>query len=108
MKSEQSHDRAFAEALRETLTRKAEQHDPLLDAALAAGRARALAPRKNTLQRWWLAGGFALAAGLAVVVVMPQFETATPASHQAVATAAVMPDADLQLLESMDMLVAMQ
>lgn len=103
-------DRELAEVLRETLERKAAQPDPLLDAALAATRARVVESRQACRHRsWWVAGGFALAASLAVVVVLPQQGMLTggesPATELAVAD---MPDADLQFLESMDMLVAMK
>jgi hypothetical protein len=100
-------DQQLAQVMRETLEHKAQQYDPLLDAALAAGRSRALAAPQHKISRWWVAGGFALAASLAVVVVLPHANTAMP-TEQNVVTRVEMPDADLQLLESMDMLVAMQ
>lgn len=100
-------DRELAAILRETLEQKASSSDPLLDAALAATRARVAAGPARRHTSWWLAGGFALAASLAVVVVLPQggilSGTDKPASVEI-----AMPDADLQFLESMDMLVAMQ
>lgn len=103
-------DRELADAIRHTLEKKAEQHDPLLDAALAATRAKIAAGKKPAAARsWWMAGGlgFALAAGLAVVAVLPN-NAMLPGAEAPAAEVVVMPDADLQFLESMDMLVAMQ
>ncbi len=101
-------DRELAEALRETLERKAAQPDPLLDAALAATRAQVAAARPARRHAsWWMAGGFAVAASLAVMVVVPQGGF-LPGADTPVAAEVAMPDADLQFLESMDMLVAMQ
>lgn len=103
-------DREFAQVLRATLEQKAQQPDPLLEAALASARIKAqekAAPRRHRV--WWMAGGMgvALAAGLAVVAILPHNallqNPETPAAEMV-----AMPDADLQLLESMDMLVAMQ
>ena len=108
-----SQHRELATALRDTLNRAASRHDPLLDAALAATRAQiAAAPACRNGHSWWLAGGFAVAVGLAVVLVLPfghrpdalQVQPVTMTSTNSVAA---MPDADLQLLEDMDMLAAM-
>lgn len=99
--------RELAATLRETLERKAAQPDPLLDAALAATRAQIAArPRKH--RHPWLvaAGGLALAASVAVVVVLPVGQQADQQSAT-VAENVAMPDADLELLQEMDMLVAM-
>lgn len=98
--------RELAATLRDTLERKAAQPDPLLEAALAATHAQ-IAARPCRHRHPWLmaAGGFALAAGLAVVVVLPFGPQAEPPSK--VAESAPMPDADLELLQEMDMLVAM-
>ena len=102
-------DRELAEALRQTLEQTASRPDPLMDAALAATRAQIAAqPRKHSRHSsWWVAGGFVVAACLAVVLVMPFGQT--PAGQAVVPVVAVgaMPDADLQLLEDMDMLTAM-
>lgn len=98
--------RELAAALRETLNRAAAQSDPLLDAALAATRAQLAARPPPHRNAWWLAGGFAVAAGLAIIMVLP-FSGTTEQALPAMAKAAPMPDADLQLLEDMDMLVAM-
>lgn len=96
--------------LRQTLNAMTERPDPLLEAALAATRAQ-IAARKSAKRHtsWWVAGGFAVAASLAVLVVMPvgQQGATGPAAVPTVATSAAMPDADLQLLEDMDMLAAM-
>ena len=63
-----SRERELAATLRATLERKASQPDPLLDAALAATRAQiASRPTRHQRQRWWLAGGFALGAGIGPV-----------------------------------------
>lgn len=97
-------DRELAEALRATLERRAAQPDSLLDSALAATRAQIANSPAKPRHPWLLAsGGFALAASLAVVVVLPFGQGPAPA----VAEQAAMPDADLQLLEDMDLLVAM-
>lgn len=102
-------ERELAATVRDTLERKAAQPDPLLDAALAATRARiAEGPRRHARVRhpWWLAGGFAVAASVALVLVgLP--ETPSPAPGNTVAESVAMPDADLQFLEDMDLLVAM-
>lgn len=103
-------DGELAEAVCHALETKAEQHDPLLDASLAAARRRALEGKQGSHQRrWWMAGGlgFALAAGLAVMTILPH-NALLPTPEAPAAEVAAMPDADLQLLESMDMLVAMQ
>lgn len=103
-------DRELADALRQTLEQRAARPDPLMDAALAATRAqiaaRAQKPRRHP---WVLAGGFALAASLAAVLVMPSLmQTPTsPMRPATVAAGAAMPDADLQMLQDMDMLAAM-
>lgn len=107
------HERELVVTLRATLDKAAARHDPLLDAALAATRAQIAAqsvPKKQ--HRWWLAGGFAVAACLALVLVLPFGRSPSaplrpPADSVAVNNAAGMPDADLQLLEDMDMLTVM-
>ena len=107
MTERDARERELAAALRDTLDRKAAQADPLLDAALAATRAQIAArPQQQRRHAWWLAGGFAVAASLAIVIVLP-FAQSSDKPAQVVATAAPMPDTDLQLLEDMDMLVAM-
>ena len=63
-------ERELAAALRATLERKAAAPDPLLDAALAATRARVAASKHPIRHPWWLAGGFAVAASVAMVMVM--------------------------------------
>lgn len=100
-------EQVLASTLRETLNRAAERHDPLLDAALAATRAQALAPhRPRWSQAWLLAGGLALAASVAVVVILPDFRTPASSSVSVVELAA-MPPVDPQLLEDMDLLLAL-
>lgn len=103
-------ERELADTLRATLERKAAEPDPLLEAALAATRARAAAPPHRQLRHpWWLAGGFAVAASVAMVMVMlPEVRSPVPpGASQSVAESVAMPDADLQFLQDMDMLVAM-
>jgi hypothetical protein len=97
-------ERELAATLRETLERKAAQPDALLEAALAATRAQ-VAQKPRRRHPWMMAaGGLALAASLAVVIVLPGGQPADPMP----ATAEAMPeDADLQFLEDMDVLVAM-
>lgn len=99
--------RELAAALRDTLERKAAQPDPLLDAALAATRAQIAAHPRRHRHPWLVAmGGLALAASVAVVVVLPVGPQPESAGS-AVADNVPMPDADLELLKDMDMLVAM-
>lgn len=104
-------ERDLAAAVRDTLERRAAQPDPLLDAALAATRARIAATpsRPHRLRHpWWLAGGFAVAASVALVVVgLPGTAPDAPRHPPTVAESAAMPDADLQFLQDMDVLVAM-
>lgn len=104
-------ERELADVLRQTLQQHAERPDPLLDAALAATRAQIAARRKKPARHpWVLAGGFALAASLAAVLVMPSLMHA-PTGQMPPATLAAgtvaMPDADLQMLQDMDMLAAL-
>jgi hypothetical protein len=104
-------DRELADTLRQTLEQSAARPDPLMDAALAATRAQIAARRHGPVRHpWLLLGGFALAASLAVVMVVPSLMK-TPASALAPATVAtssvIMPDADLQMLQDMDMLAAL-
>lgn len=102
-------ERELAAVVRDTLERRAAQPDPLLDAALAATRARIAAQgqkRVRVRHPWWLAGGFAVAASVALVLVgLP--ESPAPGQANTVAESVAMPDADLQFLEDMDVLVAM-
>lgn len=102
-------ERELAATIRSTLERQSAQPDPLLDAALAATRARIAAqPRAHRVRHpWWLAGGFAVAASVAMVLIgLP--EGTTPSRTQpTVAESVAMPDADLQFLQDMDVLVAM-
>jgi hypothetical protein len=104
----QADDRALAHALRETLNRAASQHDPLLDAALAATRAQALSEshRSRRTQAWWLAGGLAVAASVAVIMVLPGLKVPVSSSVSVVDLAAA-PPVDPQMLEDMDMLLAL-
>lgn len=103
-------ERELAEALRQTLEQRAASPDPLLDAALAATRAQIAARSKKPARHpWMLVGGFAIAASLAAVLVLPSLmQTPTTQVRPAtVAAGAAMPDADLQMLQDMDMLAAM-
>lgn len=102
-------EREFAATLRSTLERKAAQPDPLLEAALAATRARIAAqPRTHRVRHpWWLAGGFAVAASVAMVLIGLPGGTAPARQQPTVAESVAMPDADLQFLQDMDVLVAM-
>lgn len=97
-------ERELAATVRATLERRAATPDPLLDAALAATRARIAARHHPVRHPWWLAGGFAVAASLVLVVVMLP-EGGAP--RAGVAETVAMPDADLQFLQDMDLLVAM-
>lgn len=101
-------DRELAAAARQALERKAAQPDVLLEAALAATRARVAAQAAHphrVRHPWWLAGGFAVAASVALVMVgLP--EQPRPAATT-VARSVAMPDADLQFLQDMDVLVAL-
>lgn len=100
-------EQVLASTLRETLDRAAARHDPMLDAALAATRAQALSPRRpRWTQTWLLAGGFALAASVAVVVILPGVREPASSSVSVVDLAA-MPPVDPQLLEDMDLLLAL-
>ncbi len=107
---EGTEDRALAATLRETLERSATRHDPLLDAALAATRAQALSEPRRSRSRWmqaWLfAGGLAVAASVAVVVVLPGLRGPVSSSVSVVDLAAA-PPVDPQMLEDMDLLLAL-
>ena len=97
----------LARTLRETLDRAAAQHDPLLDAALAAARAQALTPRRSRWsQAWLLAGGLAVAASAAVFIIQPNLRPPVSSSVSVVDLAAI-PPVDPQLLEDMDLLLAL-
>lgn len=103
-------ERELAGTVHATLERKAAEPDPLLDAALAATRARVAAkPHRQIRHPWWLAGGFAVAASVAMMMVMlpDGLSPSAPGAGQSVAESVAMPDADLQFLQDMDMLVAM-
>jgi hypothetical protein len=101
-------EQALAAELRKTLDAAVHRPDLALDAALAKSRARALAPVSHR-PLWVMAGGLALAASLAVFVVLPQALTPTPASRSAlVLDIAAAPAEDLQFLEDMDMLTALE
>ena len=103
-------ERELAAAVRNTLERQTAQADPLLDAALAATRARIAAqPRVHRVRHpWWLAGGFAVAASVAMLLVgLPGTGPDTSRRQPTVAESVAMPDADLQFLQDMDVLVAM-
>ncbi len=110
MSESDKRDQELQQRLRQTLDEAAARPDPLLDAALSATRAqiaaRAHRPRHSP---WWLAGGFAVAASLAVVLVLPLGGglPTGPVSAPVVAAGPAMPDADLQLLQDMDMLAAL-
>lgn len=98
--------RELADTLRATLGKKAEAPDPLLDAALAATRAQIAAkPVRSHRHPWWLAGGFAVAASLAVIMVLPFGQT--PDATGNYAEVAPMPDADLQFLQDMELMAAL-
>jgi hypothetical protein len=109
-----SRDQELACTLCQTLEAAASRPDPLLDAALAATRAQIAAKAQNSKAHrspWWLMGGFALAASVAVVIMLPYVspKSASTAGVQVQSLAtknAPMPDADLQMLQDMDMLGA--
>lgn len=101
-------EQALAAELRKTLDAAADRPDFALDAALAKSRAHALAPVSHR-PLWVMAGGLALAASLAVFVVLPHALTPTPVSAPAlVLDIAAAPAEDLQFLEDMDMLTALE
>lgn len=102
-------DNGLQQALRQTLEAMARRPDAELDAALAATRARiATGSRPLRPPVWWLGAGFALAAALAAVLVLPAGSLLQSAgAPAAVADSRAMPDTDLQMLEDMDMLAAM-
>lgn len=100
-------EQALAGSLRETLDRAAERHDPMLDAALAATRAQALSVHKpRWAHPWLLAGGMALAATLVIVVMLPGLR-APASSSVSVVNLAAAPPVDPQMLEDMDLLLAL-
>ncbi|MFP5431356.1 MAG: hypothetical protein ACLGHE_10310 [Gammaproteobacteria bacterium] len=107
---ERTEDQALAATLRETLDRAASGHDPLLDAALAATRAQAMSETRRARSRWmqaWLfAGGIAVAASVAVVMVLPGLRGPVSSSVSVVNLAAA-PPVDPQMLEDMDLLLAL-
>lgn len=102
----------LAVALRHTLEQAAARPDTALDAALAATRAQVQDLRARPSRRpqaWMIAGGFALAASLAVVVVLPERHAPTPRGVSVVSLAAAPPTAvDLQLLDDLDLLMALE
>lgn len=112
------HEHELAVTLRKTLEQAAQRPDPLLDAALTATRAQIAARQSSPLRRhpWWTAGGLALAASLAAILMLPGSgllltTRTTPATSSTVSPTAslsrAMPDADLQMLQDMDELVAL-
>ncbi|MDP2228390.1 MAG: hypothetical protein Q8J78_13030 [Moraxellaceae bacterium] len=104
-------ERELAGVLRHTLEQAAAQPDTTLDAALAATRAQVQDLRARPSRRpqaWMVAGGFALAASLAVVVVLPERQAPTTRGVSVVSLAAAPATAvDLQLLDDLDLLMAM-
>ena len=103
------YDAKLATTLRETLEQAAQRPDPLLDAALAATRAQIAARQSSPLRRhpWWTMGGFAVAASLAAILMLPGGLWMTSKTAPAISTIAAMPDADLQMLQDIDVLVAL-
>ena len=104
----------LAVAVRKTLEQAAQRPDPLLDAALTATRAQIAARQSSPLRRhpWRAAGGLALAASLAALLMLPGGGLLTTGTTPAVPSPAAspgsaMPDADLQMLQDMDELVAL-
>jgi hypothetical protein len=100
-------DQRLAERLAATLDQAAARPDPALDKALAVARTRArnqdTAPVRQ-LRPWLWASGMALAAGLALVVMIPGGGP-LPASHAPIAKVAPADDPDM--LEDLDMLQAL-
>ncbi len=107
MKSQTPND-ALARQISATLDAAAQQPDPALDRALHQARLAAQAGQahKPRWQPWLLASGFALAAGLAAVVILPQALQPSPTPARLEASAPV-PNVDPELLEDMDFLIAM-
>jgi len=110
-------DQQLARRLSATLGRSTEAPDPALDQALAAARTAALGQRRHRqqpLRPWLWASGMALAAGLAMMVVIPGGTVPTPKHHIQTqvlpqnAEAASRPTLeDPEMLEDMDMLQAL-
>lgn len=96
-------DRELADALRRTLEAAVARPDPQLDAALAATRAQAAGGQGRHTPAWMVAGGLALAASLAAVLIMPRLAVHHAATPVAVEATAV-PAEDPQFLEDMEML----
>lgn len=97
-------DAELAEVMRQTLDAAARTPEPELDRALAQIRQRIRTPvaPKSRLPMWAWAGGLAIAASVAVVVMVPRLTA--PAEVAPVAELASMPAEDLQFLDDMDML----
>lgn len=97
-------DAELAEVMRQTLNAAARTPEPELDRALAQIRQRIRTPAapKSRLPMWAWAGGLAIAASVAVVVMVPRLTA--PAQVTPVAELASMPAEDLQFLDDMDML----
>lgn len=110
-------DQQLARRLRATLDRSTEAPDPALEQALAAARTAALGHRRSRqppLRPWLWASGMALAAGLAMMVVIPGGTAPQPKSQvqrQAVPVSAEAAGKatleDPEMLEDMDMLQAL-
>jgi hypothetical protein len=66
---------------------------------------RAIGHSRRT-QAWWLAGGLAVAASVAVIMVLPGLKVPVSSSVSVVDLAAA-PPVDPQMLEDMDMLLAL-
>lgn len=99
-------DSDLADAMRQTLDAAARTSDPELDRALAQirQRIRAEAAPKNRVPMWAWAGGLAIAASVAVVVMVPRLTAPATEATPVAELAANMPAEDLQFLDDMDML----
>lgn len=115
MNEHPDNDRELIQRLNASLDRAAARPDAAVDQALAATRARIrgeAAPARNR-RPWVWASGLALAASLAVVMVLPRGPQPVPATPSAplptaqVQAAVTAPTEDPDMLDDMDMLMAM-
>lgn len=105
-------DEALSAQLRATLDKAAGSPDPDLDLRLRQARQNALLKGEHKTSHargWMLAGGFAVAASLAMIVVLPAGVKTTPDASPA-AVAVSMPEevaVEPEVLEDMDALLAL-
>lgn len=102
-------DRLLAARVSATLDQVAARPDPVLEQALAEARARARDPRAGRRQPspWLWASGMALAAGLAMIFVLPGNAPAPQHPVAPIAKHTPGPVDDPEMLEDLDMLQAL-